>query len=52
MGLCWKVNVGDSWGREVFKQTKEAYGEVDTKDRDEKTRRVLAATGTVRPDMT
>lgn len=47
---CWdvagKINVGGSWGKDVFKQTKEAYGVVDTKERDEKTRRVLAAVGT------
>ena len=47
---CWdaagKVHVGEGWGKDVFKQTTEAYGVVDTKERDETTRRVLAAVGT------
>ena len=47
---CWddagKIHVGDGWGKDVFKQTEEAYGVVDTKDRDEKTKGVLAVVGT------
>lgn len=44
---CWDdigvVNVGDGWEEDVFRQTREAYGMVDTKERDRKTRRVLEA---------
>lgn len=44
---CWndggKVNVGDGWEEEVFRQTREAYGVVDTRQRDELTKRVLEA---------
>lgn len=44
---CWDdvgtVNVGDGWEADIFRQTKEAYGTVDIKDRDDKTRRVLEA---------
>lgn len=45
---CWDdighVDVGDGWEEDVFKQTKDAYGVVDPKERDEKTRRVLEIT--------
>lgn len=44
---CWddggKVNMGEGWEKNIFNQTTEAYGVVDTKGRDEKTRRVLDA---------
>ena len=44
---CWddagKVNVGEGWERAIYKQTNEAYGVVDTKGRDAKTRKVLDA---------
>lgn len=44
---CWddagKVNVGEAWEKNVYKQTNEAYGVVDTKGRDAKTRKVLDA---------
>ena len=44
---CWddlgQKNVGDGWEENVFRQTREAYGVVDIKERDEKTRKVLAA---------
>lgn len=44
---CWddagKVNVGEGWEEEVFKQTKEAYGVVDVGERDRVTRKVLEA---------
>ena len=44
---CWddggKVNVGDGWEEDVFRQTKEAYGVVDSGKRDRVTRRVLEA---------
>jgi len=44
---CWddlgQVNVGEGWEGDIFRQTKEAYGIVDIKARDEKTRKVLAA---------
>jgi 3-hydroxyacyl-CoA dehydrogenase len=44
---CWddsgKINVEDGWEEDVFKQTREAYGVVDTKERDILTRRVLDA---------
>jgi 3-hydroxyacyl-CoA dehydrogenase len=38
-----KIDVGGEWQEDVCKQTDEAYGVVDTKERDEKTRRVLQA---------
>lgn len=42
---CWddsgKVNVGDGWEEDVFCQTKDAYGVVDTAVRDRVTTRVL-----------
>ena len=47
-----KVNVDDGWGKNVSKQTEEAYGVVEIKDRDEKTRRVLAAAGLVGLEVT
>ncbi|KAF2656010.1 hypothetical protein K491DRAFT_715709 [Lophiostoma macrostomum CBS 122681] len=46
---CWEdggnVNVGDGsgWEERVFREAKEAYGFVDTKQRDDATRRVLEA---------
>ena len=44
---CWddsgKVNVGNGWEEDVFRQTREAYGFVDTKERDRLTRKVLEA---------
>ncbi|KAL9133477.1 MAG: hypothetical protein Q9175_005350 [Cornicularia normoerica] len=44
---CWddagRVNVGEGWEKEIYNQTKAAYGVVDTKGRDAKTRRVLDA---------
>ena len=44
---CWddigKVNIGQGWEKNIFNQTKEAYGIVDTKGRDAKTGRVLNA---------
>ena len=55
MQSCWnaasKIHVGEGWGKDVFRQTEEAYGVVDTKERDEKTRRVLAAVVTGGFDM-
>lgn len=49
---CWDdigtVNVGDGWEDDIFKQTDEAYGVVDTKERDDKTRRVLEALKTIK----
>ena len=42
---CWddagKVNVGDGWEKNVFRQTKDAYGVVDTAVRDRITKSVL-----------
>ncbi|KAF2819819.1 hypothetical protein CC86DRAFT_398479 [Ophiobolus disseminans] len=42
---CWddagKVNVGDGWEEDVFKQAKETYGTVNVQERDRITRRVL-----------
>jgi len=42
---CWddsgKVNVGENWEEDVFQQTKDAYGVVDTAVRDRITKRVL-----------
>lgn len=44
---CWddagKVNTGEGWEKNIYYQTKGAYGVVDTKGRDAKTRRVLDA---------
>lgn len=44
---CWndsgKVNVGEVWEEQVFQQTKEAYGVVDTGERDRRTIKVLNA---------
>ena len=49
---CWddsgKVDVGDGWEEQVFHQTKEAYGVVDTAERDRRTMKVLSA---VAPDV-
>lgn len=46
---CWddagKVNVGEGWEDEVFRQTQEAYGVVDVGERDRITKRVLEAVG-------
>ena len=42
---CWddsgQVNMGDGWEKDLYRQTDEAYGTVDTRGRDAKTRRVL-----------
>ena len=38
-----KITVGQSWQDDVCRQTDEAYGTVDTAERDSKTRKVLAA---------
>ncbi|MCJ1451510.1 hypothetical protein MMC28_001848 [Mycoblastus sanguinarius] len=44
---CWDdagtVDVGDGWEKDIFRQTREAYGLVDTEERDEKTKAVLEA---------
>ena len=44
---CWddggRVNVGEGWEDDVFRQTRQAYGEVDLTERDTLTRRVLEA---------
>lgn len=44
---CWddagKVSMGEEWEKRIYKKTNEAYGVVDTKGRDAKTRRVLDA---------
>lgn len=44
---CWddvgKVNMGEGWEENIYKQAKEAYGVVDTMGRDVKTQRVLDA---------
>jgi 3-hydroxyacyl-CoA dehydrogenase len=46
---CWeasdanRTNVGDGWEENIFKQTQEAYGTVNTAERDRKTRAVLEA---------
>ena len=44
---CWddsgKVNMGQGWEKDIYNQTNEAYGIVDTKGRDAKTLRVLDA---------
>ncbi|TKA42802.1 hypothetical protein B0A54_07018 [Friedmanniomyces endolithicus] len=52
---CWEaseedvrkgaIKVGGDWQAEVCRQTDEAYGVVETAERDEKTRKVLAAVG-------
>jgi 3-hydroxyacyl-CoA dehydrogenase len=43
---CWsdvgKVNVGDGWQENIFKQANETYGTVDVSERDRITRRLLA----------
>lgn len=39
------IKVGQAWQREVCRQTDEAYGVVDTAERDMKTRKVLEAVG-------
>lgn len=45
---CWDdighVNVGEGWEEDIFAQTEEAYGVVDTEERDQKTRKVLDVT--------
>lgn len=42
---CWedsgKVNVGEGWEEELFRQARETYGTVDVKERDRLTRRLL-----------
>jgi 3-hydroxyacyl-CoA dehydrogenase len=42
---CWddagKVNVGEGWAGQIFKQAKETYGTVDVEERDRITRRML-----------
>lgn len=44
---CWddagKVNVGEGWEKNIYDQTNEAYGVVDTKGRDAKMRTVFDA---------
>ena len=44
---CWddtgKVNIGEGWEKNIYHQTKEAYGVVDTNGRDAKFRRVFDA---------
>jgi 3-hydroxyacyl-CoA dehydrogenase len=46
---CWdasdanRTNVGDGWEEKIFKQTQEAYGIIDTAERDRKTKAVLEA---------
>lgn len=44
---CWddagKVNMGEGWEKNIYNQTMEAYGVVDTKGRDTKTLKVLDA---------
>ncbi|KAF2724362.1 hypothetical protein K431DRAFT_156880 [Polychaeton citri CBS 116435] len=55
IGECWKaseadvekagVSVGGAWQEDVCRQADEAYGVVDTRERDEKTKRVLDALG-------
>lgn len=45
---CWddigRENVSDGWEKQVFEQSQNAYGQVDTSERDEKTKRVLQIT--------
>jgi 3-hydroxyacyl-CoA dehydrogenase len=47
---CWDdigiLNVGEGWEEDIFRQTKETYGVLYTKERDDKTRRVLDAAKT------
>jgi 3-hydroxyacyl-CoA dehydrogenase len=42
---CWndagKLNVGDGWEEQIFRQAKDTYGNVNTGERDRITRRVL-----------
>lgn len=38
------INVGSGWQASICRQAEEAYGNVDTADRDEKTRKVLQVT--------
>ena len=46
---CWeasdanRTNVGDGWEEQIFKQTQDAYGTVNTAERDRKTKAVLEA---------
>jgi len=40
-----KIEVGQAWQKDICRQTDEAYGVVDTADRDTKTRKVLVAVG-------
>ncbi|MCJ1224970.1 hypothetical protein MMC12_001617 [Toensbergia leucococca] len=44
---CWDdggtVNVGEGWEEDIFRQTEEAYGAVDTRERDLRTLEVLRA---------
>ena len=44
---CWddsgQVNLGDGWENDICSQAKSAYGAIGLKERDEKTRKVLAA---------
>ena len=46
---CWeasdanRTNVGDGWEEKIFKQTQDAYGTVNTAERDRKTKAVLEA---------
>lgn len=46
---CWddagKVNVGEGWEEDVFRQAKEAYGVVDVGERDRRTRAVFEVLG-------
>lgn len=51
---CWndagRVDVGDGWEEEVFRQSKEAYGTVDVGERDRVTRRLLEVLGEERDE--
>lgn len=42
---CWddagRINVSDGWEDQIYRQAKETYGDVDTRERDRITRRVL-----------
>ncbi|MCJ1275349.1 hypothetical protein MMC21_003151 [Puttea exsequens] len=44
---CWddngEINVGEGWEATIFEQVKDAYGVVDTNDRDTRTKKVLEA---------
>ncbi|CAF9913004.1 hypothetical protein IMSHALPRED_000874 [Imshaugia aleurites] len=46
---CWedagKVNMGEGWEKNIYNQTNEAYGVVDTRGRDAKLLKVLDAAG-------